>query len=135
MTFSEALVMIMLAMVTKEAPGIQRNDKRLKAYEKDIAHMVAIDKKVVGTRTDLFMDPRLSRLFLGSVRFSESRFMVRPKDGDCRSYTVDYGKQIRAFKDAGKKIPMWMYNTTRKSCPAKGPMQVTQGPHNLVGRY
>jgi hypothetical protein len=135
MTFEQALVMIMLAMITKEAPGIKRNDKRLIAYEKDIAHMVAIDKKVVGNRTDLFMDPRVSRLFLGSVRFSEARFKAKPKDGDCRSYYVDFNKQIRARKKAGKKIPQWMYTTTRKSCPAKGPMQITQGPHNLVGRY
>ena len=135
MTFSEALIMIMLAMITKEAPGIKRNDKRLIAYEKDIAHMVAIDKKVVGDRTDLFADPRISRLFLGSVRFSEARFKAKPKDGDCRRVSVDYSKQIRPLKKAGKKIPMWMYTTTRKICPAKGPMQITQGPHELVARY
>lgn len=135
MSFTKALVAIMLAMITKEAPGIQRQDKRLKAYEREIATMVEVDKKVIGIRTDLFDDPRIARAFIGSVRFSESRFRVKPSDGDCKTLLVDYGKKIRAFKDAGKFIPMWMYNTTRKSCPAKGPMQVTYGPHNLIGEY
>jgi len=135
MTFAEALVMVMMAMITKEAPGIKRNDKRLVAYEQNIAHMVDIDEKVVGTRTDLFDDPRIARLFLGSVRFSESRFLIRPKDGDCRRYSVDHSNHARRFKKAGKKIPMWVYNSTRTSCPAKGPMQIAYGPHDLVAHW
>jgi len=135
MTFAEALVMVMMALITREAPGIKRNDKRLVAYEKNIAHMVAIDEKVVGTRTDLFADPRISRLFLGSVRFSESRLLIKPKDGDCRRYNVDFSHISRRMKDQGKKIPMWVYDTTRKSCPAKGPMQVAYGSHHMIGYW
>lgn len=127
--------MIMLAMITKEAPGTKRNDKRLIAYEQNIAHMVSIDKKVVGERVDLFDDPRIARLFLGSVRFSESRFLIKPRDGDCRKYLVNYNKHARRFKKAGKRIPMWVNNTTRTSCPAKGPMQIAFGSHRMIGHW
>ncbi len=127
--------MIMLAMITKEAPGTQRNDKRLIAYEQNITHMVSIDKKVVGERVDLFDDPRIARLFLGSVRFSESRFLIKPKDGDCRKYLVDYTEHEWRFKKAGKRIPMWVHNTTRTSCPAKGPMQIAYGPHLMIAHW
>jgi len=94
--------------------------------------MVAVDKKIVGTRTDLFDDPRIARMLLGTVRYSESRFLSKPRDGDCRLTSLPDQKKLKAvFKAKGEVTPAWVFARTKR-CPAMGPMQIAYDSHALI---
>lgn len=108
MNLTEAIVTIMLAMITREAPYLKEIPPELEEYRADIQKMAEIDEDVAAH--NLLVDPVTDRLILGTVRFAESRFRSEPPDGDC-------------YRTIGMDT---------KRCNAIGPMQIAGGVRSLI---
>lgn len=121
MNLSQALVWIMWSMIAREVPGWQQNPNGEGAtkYRADIERMVRVDAKV--TKPGYLVNPTVDRAILGGVRFFESRFQSKPRDGDCIKHWHRYMHLPSGQWPSGYTPVL----TTK--CPAKGPMQIAEG--------
>lgn len=128
---NEALIAIMLAMITKEIPWIEKKPEKLAEYRADITKMVEVDRRWASR--GLLVDARTDRLLLGAIRFFEARFSSQPRDGDCSFVRRHLSEaQKRALRDPKTRLlPAWATQPQRV-CNAVGPMQVSRTVRVLV---
>lgn len=133
MTFTEALVLIMWAMIVQEIPSWKGNldNKEAAEYREDIEHMVKIDAKVA--RPGYLVDPQVDRAILGGVRFYEARFQSEPSDGDCvlKRPKINKEKARAMRRKHGGLLPRWFVRPKRV-CSAVGPMQIAKGNRSIL---
>lgn len=118
MTFTEALIGAVIALLFQEDPSLERKPQTMADWRRDVSALVPVHVSV-GARGEL-VSPHIDALLLATVNYAESRFHLPAPGGDCYwthpFMHVPSGQWPNGYEPKLKRV-----------CPAIGPMQIAQG--------